>query len=509
VSSPGVDRASASRDHAGPTDVSHRDTHHLMARKNTGSVFEKVWADGTTISYGAYVRAYGRREKVTFGTNKQGWNAKRAEIEAERIVQQIERGTWVPPRLEPREDRLEAAMADLGLTVDESFRVFAKRWWRAKQLGLDADTINDYEWRLSYIERFFGRYRLSEITPRVVDRFRDELHEQAEAIRAATERGRVLKETVTDKRGRTYERKRRPLSNTSINAMITLLGQVMQQALDYELIDRNPVRVGGRSARFLKRSRPNRTFLEVDEYLALLDAAGALEAEARSDFKGLGRRAMMATLGLAGLRISEMVDLRVAQVDLQRGRFKLADAKTDAGVREVEISLYLRDELLEHVMDRQARKLPTGASDYFFGTATGGRRDPDRFRDRILARSVERANRTRAEQGLAPLPPITPHSLRRTWATFAAMIGRDPKWIASQIGHTSPSFTFSVYQQVATRRYIDEQAVWALMRFADEPAERAPSRQLTRAENDERGRSATLEAGEFDRAIERLNDAEE
>ena len=256
--------------------------------------------------------AYGQREKVTFGTNKQGWNTRRAELEAERIVEQIERGTWVPPRLEPREHRLESAMADLGLTVDESFRVFAKRWWRAKQLGLDADTINDYGWRLGYIERFFGRYRLSEITPRVVDRFRDELHEQAEAIRAATERGRVLKETVTDKRGRTYERKRRPLSNTSINAMITLLGQVMQQALDYELIDRNPVRVGGRSARFLKRSRPNRTFLEVDEYLALLDAAGALEAEARSDFKGLGRPAMMATLGLAGLRISEMVDLRVA-----------------------------------------------------------------------------------------------------------------------------------------------------------------------------------------------------
>jgi hypothetical protein len=52
--------------------------------------------------------------------------------------------------------------------------------------------------------------------------------------------------------------------------MITLLGQILQQALDYELIDRNPVRVGGRSARFLKRVRPNRTFLEVDEFHALL-----------------------------------------------------------------------------------------------------------------------------------------------------------------------------------------------------------------------------------------------
>jgi integrase len=480
-----------------------------LPRQTLGHVLERAWADGVTVSYGAQVRAYGRYEKVTFGTNKQGWNRTRAELEIERIVQQIERRAWVPPRLESSEDRLEQKMAELGVQYDETFRVFAKSWWRSKQLGVEPATVNDYEWRLGYLQRFFGRHRLNEITPRLVDRFRDELAEQAETIRAAQGRAacknvRPLMEKVTDKRGRTYERRRRPLSNTSINAMITLLGQVMQQALDYELIDRNPVRVGGRSARFLKRSRPSRTFLEVDEYLGLLDAAGELDADARRDFKGLGRRAMMATLGLAGLRISEMLDLRVAQVDLHRSRFKLADAKTDAGVREVEISLYLRDELLEHVMDRHSRKLPMEPSDYFFGTATGGRRDPDRFRDRILARSVERANGTRAAHGLAPLPPITPHSLRRTWATFAAMVGRDPKWIASQIGHTSPSFTFSVYQQVATRRYVDEQAVWTLMRFADEPAQRLPSRQVTGNVGGDARPSSSVEKGEFDQALVEL-----
>jgi integrase len=282
-------------------------------------------------------------------------------------------------------------------------------------------------------------------------------------------------QTATDKRGRTYERRRRPLSNTSINMLITLLGQILQQAVDYELIDRNPVRVGGPAARFLKRARPDRTFLEVDEFLTVLNAAGELEAEAPANRKGLGRRAMVATLGLAGFRIGEMMDLKVAQVDLQRCRFKLADAKTEAGVREVEITLYLRDELLAYAMDRRARGLPHGPADHFFGTATGRRRDPDRFRDRILARAVARANATRAESGLAPLPAITPHSLRRTWATFCAMIGRDPKWVAAQIGHVNPKFTFSVYQQVATRRYIDEQAVWALMRSPTSPPSALPA----------------------------------
>jgi integrase len=43
------------------------------------------------------------------------------------------------------------------------------------------------------------------------------------------------------------------------------------------------------------------------------------------------------------------------------------------------------------------------------------------------------------------VPHITPRSLRQTWATFAAMIGCDPRWIAAQIGHNDPQFTFSVY----------------------------------------------------------------
>lgn len=42
-----------------------------------------------------------------------------------------------------------------------------------------------------------------------------------------------------------------------------------------------------------------------------------------------------------------------------------------------------------------------------------------------LAGRLARANANRAQRGRAPLPPITPHSLRRTWVTFCAMIGRE------------------------------------------------------------------------------------
>jgi hypothetical protein len=44
------------------------------------------------------------------------------------------------------------------------------------------------------------------------------------------------------------------------------------------------------------------------------------------------------------------------------------------------------------------------------------------------------------------------------------------------------------------------------MRFADEPAERVPSRQITRSSGDDRHESFTAVRGEFDEAVAQLSD---
>ena len=212
---------------------------------------ERPWAAGETISFGAKVRAYGRCEKVTFGTNKEGWNRTRAELETKRIIQHTERGTWVPPRIEPPEDRLEPCpRSACGLT-----------------------------------------------------------------------RASACSRTVVA----------------------------------------------------VKATRPRRGHDQ------------RLRVEAR--------------IPAAVLRpLEDRRDLPTARRSLR------------GPVREVEFALYLRDELLEYAMELRGRGLRHEPSEHFFGTSTGPRRDPDRFRDRILARAVERANTNREQHGLAPLPEITPHS---------------------------------------------------------------------------------------------------
>lgn len=47
---------------------------------------------------------------------------------------------------------------------------------------------------------------------------------------------------------------------------------------------------------------------------------------------------------------------------------------------------------------------------------------------------------------------ITPHSLRRTYASIRAAMHDSPVEIAEQLGHQDARFTFSVYQKAYKRR---------------------------------------------------------
>ena len=124
-----------------------------------------------------------------------------------------------------------------------------------------------------------------------------------------------------------------------------------------------------------------------------------------------------------------------------------------------------------------------GPTDHFFGTVSGGDATPIVFATGYLAGAVSEQMRSASSRVSPVLPKITPHSLRRTWAMLAAQAGRDPHWISDQIGHTSARFTLQVYQQTRNRRLseTERQAIWELMRFADEPADCPFTRQLTRS----------------------------
>ena len=47
---------------------------------------------------------------------------------------------------------------------------------------------------------------------------------------------------------------------------------------------------------------------------------------------------------------------------------------------------------------------------------------------------------------------MTPHSLRRLYASLRFALGDDPVYVAHQLGHTEPAFSMKVYARAVRRR---------------------------------------------------------
>ena len=169
----------------------------------------------------------------------------------------------------------------------------------------------------------------------------------------------------------------------------------------------------------MRERKPPRSFLEPDMVVDLLDVAGEWEAS-RPGHQRVGRRGLLALLCLAGPRVGELIATDRGDFDLAAGRWRIPEAKTDSGRRDVELTMYLRDELVEHVasMDGLGRAIGAPGAALFRLDPVGDRTEAGSVGGPFWA--VERANANRAEEGKQLLPDrITPHTLRSTFASLA------------------------------------------------------------------------------------------
>jgi integrase len=195
--------------------------------------------------------------------------------------------------------------------------------------------------------------------------------------------------------------------------------------------------------------RPARPWLGPEQVLALLDAANKLDAEGARSLPV--RRPLLATLAWAGLWVGETCELRWRAVDLAgttaspTGVIHVEQAKTDAGVRTVDVQPELREELIAW----RAATPFNGADELVFPTRTGRATNRHNVRQRVVLHAAELANVRLVEQGRPPLPGgLSPHALRRSFASWLLAEGEDVGYVMAQLGHTDPGMTLWVYAQV-------------------------------------------------------------
>jgi integrase len=391
-----------------------------MPRKASGSVVEPKDGRAWAIRF----QAYGKRHYVALGTSEEDWTREKAERKLGHVLADVDRGIWKP----------EAPAPDQAPNTEPTFHEFASEWFEGISPELRERTRTDYQWRLSnHLLPYFAKHPLSAITVEEVDRYRREKVRESKAVAAARQQQLALSKK---------ERKRlaRPLSNGSINKTIRLLAAVLEQAVEYGYLDRNPAR--GRK-RLLKEGKPSRTYLQPDQVTALLSAAGKLDAKAREGDTAR-RRPLLATLTLAGLRISEALDLRWRDVNLDARRLRIAASKTEAGVREVDVTPALQALLAEY----RARSPYGKPGDFVFPTSEGKRDNPSNVRNRFLDSATKLANTDLRATGREPIPDVTPHSLRRTFISLLLAAGADVPYVMAQAGHNDPKMTLGLYAKV-------------------------------------------------------------
>lgn len=402
-----------------------------MARPTKGSVTEHVGRDGLTYRYLRFT-AYGKRRNVPLGVV----SAEAAEVALRHTLADVERKTWQSP---------DAIKAPPEAEPVPTFGEFAVEWWTLR-VGEWADkTRADYGWRLHvHLSPYFREMRLDAIDFSTIERY-------IAAKRAEDD----------------------PLSPRSINMTVTLLGAILERARKRKLIADNPAR--DRDLR-VKEREPVRSYLDnASQIVALLDAAGELDRNASKGRTHVERRAMIATLTFAGLRIGELCALRWRDVDLAGGWLSTG-SKTDAGRRKVKVRGALRDELLS--LRGRHQEAPQNA--YVFATLSGGRLSPDNFRNRVLRAAVKLAGERLEADGLPPLPDrLTPHSLRRTFCSLLYALGETPPVVMQEMGHADPALALKVYAQ-AMRRGEDETAQLRALVEGGEAPTMEPARDTVR-----------------------------
>jgi integrase len=247
---------------------------------------------------------------------------------------------------------------------------------------------------------------------------------------------------IVDKRGRRYQRVKKPLS---INMQIDVLGQILELAIEYGHLSAPNPAVGKRRRLKVVKHRP--VYLDSAEHIAvMLEAAGDLDERdselvtvhdprgrtytQRRHNQTTGRTAAIAVLMLAGPRAAAGGALLERDLDLANGRISVERDKTDAGMREIDTLPLLREILIEHRAQKLREGLPTGPDDPVLITATGRARDRYNLAD-VVAAAVRRADELQAQRGGQPLPVgITPHKLRHT---FASILVSSPSVLSESI----------------------------------------------------------------------------
>lgn len=178
-------------------------------------------------------------------------------------------------------------------------------------------------------------------------------------------------------------------------------------------------------------------FLDAPELARLLDAPKGDDVAAARD------RAILETLFSTGLRVSELCNLRIGDVNLDKGEFAVRGK--GGKLRVVFLSSSARDALQAYLKKRDDIH-----EALFIAHHAGGAFQEESKAIHLTPRSVQRLIKKYAAMA-GIVKKVTPHQLRHSFATDLLHNGADIRSVQTMLGHASITTT-QIYTHYTDKR---------------------------------------------------------
>ena len=398
-------------------------------------------------------------------------------MELENFLRLVEAGAYVPtPDARPTEEQ------------DPLFGGFARAFLAEHAVEIGPKTRAFYANLLeNLLAPYFEKRRLTQISWSAIDAYKKQRLMLMQRIRAARAGGHPL---------RSEDGQPLKLSERTINHSIELLALILDEAVRRPDIRLTAHPTRDKKLRVKVPKKSVRDWLEPDEILSLLEAAEQIDNPVRPETERKARevrrlrdeenrtirqiaselnmseggvcwlyerrrvpvssprRAIIATLTASGTRNTELCLARVCDLDFVHGKIRIPHSKTARGIREIDMTPWLREQLLAYKASRADAPDEAPA----FPARTGGFRDKDNLNRRVIGPVGHTAAKLRAERGLPPLrAKLSAHVFRRTYITLMAEAGAPITYVQDHVGHESARLTLEIYARVSRSR---DRAKW-------------------------------------------------
>ncbi len=208
------------------------------------------------------------------------------------------------------------------------------------------------------------------------------------------------------------------LNAYSINRMLSVLRSYLRYLIEMDY----PVTIAPDMVKMVKTIKKNAQVAALDEFIKLLEFPSSYE---KTPEIAKRNRAILEVLFSTGLRISELINLKINQIDKEGRIFVLGKGKKERFV-------YLTPRAEEHL--EAYLNTRTDASPYAFVPYRGqNASDTNKKLSPVYIQETIKKYRELLNINF----PISPHSLRHGFATYLAEAGANPAAIQVLLGHES------------------------------------------------------------------------